>query len=282
MAFLRISSKSRVLTHIPFPCRYKSWNNKPIISEGIHIKAIPDDIKSTISMRDYTKMTLVKTSINIGKIGLFGAGSMCFYGPMSVMANPYVAGISGIVGGTGLAVYSLMQFAKESPKIIYNDNQHHLVDSSKRNMYLNMFLLGEGITLGPLLIIGSGYIIPATLITTGIMAGPIASAYLNPVKKDNLIGVSNFLYTSLLGICGLGLTSLIFPSFGALYMKPEPYIGILLFSGYNWYDTQMMMESYKENRLDPSGHSVNYTLNFINIFIRVMELLARMQQNKKE
>jgi len=123
------------------------------------------------------------------------------------------------------------------------------------------------------MMMNSEYILPAAAITAGITAGPIMMAYMNP--KENTAAVGNFLFTALVGSCVLGLTGIIFPSFGQMWFRPEPYISILLFSGYNWYHTQCMIQSYKENKLDPIGHSVNYTLNAVNIMIRVMELLAR-------
>lgn len=115
------------------------------------------------------------------------------------------------------------------------------------------------------------YILPAVFMTTLITAAPVTYAYMNPTK--NISGVGNFLFSSLFGLCAIGCTGIIFPSFGYFWFQPEPYIGILMMSGYNWYDTQIMIDSYKNKNLDPIYHSVNYTINYMNILIRVINLM---------
>ena len=248
---------------------------------GINIKPIDEeDALTTITQDDYAKMTMIKTSTNLLKVGAvtgisvgLAPGLMTFIDPAFLMGG-------SLLGSFGMALYSLYKIADETPKITYNKStkKHQIVDSDTRNKYLNLFLVAEGITIAPMVGLLLPLAAPAALLTSGIMAGPIAAAYFNPVKDTSAVG--SFLFTGLCGMVGLGITGLIFPSFGALWFQPEPYIGILLFSGYNWYDTQVMIESYQNRQLDPTAHSVNYTLNFINIFIRVLEVMARMQNQR--
>lgn len=249
---------------------------------GISIKPIDEDnALATITKDDYAKITMKQTSVNLLKVGAVTGMSVGLAPGLMTFIDPAFLMGGSLLGSFGMALYSLYKISDETPKITFNktSKKHEIVDSFTRQKYLNLFLIAEGITIAPIVGLLLPLAAPAAIITSGLMAGPIAAAYLNPMKDTTAVG--SFLFTGLCGMIGFGITGLIFPSFGALWFQPEPYIGILLFSGYNWYDTQVMMESYENKQLDPTAHSVNYTLNFINIFIRVMEIMARAQAQRK-
>lgn len=278
----RLSCLSSSLKFRGLPQRRYKTNNYLEPFPSIDIKETPKakEIKTTVSMNDYAKLTFSKTVNNLGKVGVASGVSVVIGSGLMQIMDPLIVVGGGIFGSFGVAIYSLVKLSGETPTVVYNEKEkkHEIIDSPDRNMYLNMFLVAEGITISPMMCLGYNLVGPAVIITSLIMAGPIANAYVNPTK--NIDGMGSFLFTSLLGMVGLSITGIIFPGLGQLWMQPEPYLGILLFSGYNWYDTQVMRLSYENNKLDPTIHSVNYTLNFINILIRVIEIMSRAQRNK--
>ena len=51
--------------------------------------------------------------------------------------------------------------------------------------------------------------------------------------------------------------------------------GVALFSIYNAYDTHVLIEDFEKGKRDYIYHAVNYSLNAINIFIRMLEIVAK-------
>ena len=247
----------------------------------IDIAPVPSDITDSISLYDYAKMTLTQTSTNLLGIGV-ATGVSIFTGTTlisSEMSDPIILGAIAMIGGFAGSIYSIIKMHHYTPDMVYNETEkkYNIIDNQTRKNFLYGLIASQGLLITPFMMVNTEYIVPAVFMTTAITAGPVMYAYMNPTK--NISGIGNFLYSSLVGMCTIGITGIIFPSLGHIWYQPEPYIGILIMSGYNWYDTQCIINSYNEKKLDPIGHSVNYTLNFINILIRVIELMAR--RNRK-
>ena len=86
----------------------------------------------------------------------------------------------------------------------------------------------------------------------------------------------------------IGLWTLIGNGVVALFLGvPEPMYwldvigGTGLFMGITAYDTQRAIEAYDNNEPDHIGHATNFYLDFMNIFIRILEALAKAQQHNK-
>lgn len=50
--------------------------------------------------------------------------------------------------------------------------------------------------------------------------------------------------------------------------------------GITAYDTQHAIDAYNNKEPDHLGHATNFYLDFMNIFIRVLEALAKAQLDK--
>lgn len=247
----------------------------------INITPVSSNVLDSITLNDYAKMTLTQTSTNILGIGAVTGVSMFtgFNLIINGIIDPFTLGTTAIISGFVGSLYSIVKMNNYKPEMVYNkkENKYDIIDNQTRKNLLYGFIASQGIMISPIMMMNLEYIIPAMFVTTVISAGPITYAYMNPT--NNISGVGTFLFSSLIGLCTIGITGIIFPSIGHIWFQPEPYIGILIMSGYNWYDTHCMIKSYNEYKLDPIGHSVNYTLNFMNILIRVIELMSR--RNKK-
>lgn len=267
------------------PIRTKVTRASPvsISSDGLTFKKKPveSNVLSTISQDDYVKMASTETSMNLFKVGAASAGAIAAAPFLMTVVDPMVLAGTAFVGSFGTVLYSLFQIGAESPTVRYNkqERKHEIVDSPRRRKFVNMFLVAEGVTIAPIVYMAAAteVLLPATLITGGIMAGPIVAAYMNPTK--NYHGAGTFAFTALLGSIGLSIGGLIFPSFAAVWHMPEAYIGIGIMSIFNWYDTQLMLDSYHKKELDPTKHGISYTLNFINIWIRVVRIMQEYKKN---
>ena len=88
----------------------------------------------------------------------------------------------------------------------------------------------------------------------------------------------------LYSLVGLGLTSiaslLIFgPNpFASLMMRVDTYGGLLLFVGLSIYDSHKAIKMYKENQPDHIICAVTLYLDFMNILIRVMEIMKDVKK----
>jgi FtsH-binding integral membrane protein len=283
--FTQISSSNALIVRHKWDSAKGNKNVNKLITEPhkmkINIDPVPSNVLNSISLNDYAKMTLTQTSINILGIGsVTGVGMFtCLTLINNGLIDPLILGTTAITGGFVGGVYSIIKMKDQKPEIVYNkkENKYNIVDNQTRKNLLYGFIASQGIMVTPFMMINLEYIIPAMFITTAITAGPVAYAYMNP--SNDISSIGTFLSSSLIGLCTIGITGLIFPSIGQYWFQPEPYIGIIIMSGYNWYDTQCMIQSYNEKKLDPIGHSVNYTLNFMNILIRIITLMRRRNQN---
>lgn len=140
-----------------------------------------------------------------------------------------------------------------------------------------------GVTISPSLLMFHQFI-PHALITTGaLVAGPITAARMMP--DGAMLKWGPALYTGLWGLLGVGVTSIFAPMLGfhglgmALH-NIDLYGGVALFTIYNAYDTHVMIENFKRGNRDYVGHAAHYSLNAVNIFIRLLEIFAKTQQRK--
>jgi FtsH-binding integral membrane protein len=59
------------------------------------------------------------------------------------------------------------------------------------------------------------------------------------------------------------------------------YGGVLLFTGYSAYDMHTMISDYESGNKDHIGHATHHSLNAINIFIRMLAIISKIQKAAK-
>jgi growth hormone-inducible transmembrane protein len=122
---------------------------------------------------------------------------------------------------------------------------------------------------------------PAVLARAGLYtAGVVGSlAYVGATAKTD-----QYLYIGgplLAGLCVVALSSLaplVVPATAmrtlAMTEMVSMYGGLAVFGGFVLFDTQRVMANARMGRHDPAAESIGLELDFINIFIRLVQILA--------
>jgi len=151
-----------------------------------------------------------------------------------------------------------------------------------RQLLYGVGIVGLGLSAAPLLgfvSMASPGVIPTALgLSTAIFGGASLAAYSMP--KDKMLGYGRALTGSLIGLIGLQLLGL-----GAsLFMGPNPfsmmmlnassYISVGLFTAFIAYDTHCAIKMYEMNQPDHLGASVQFILDFWNIFMSLLRIFS--------
>lgn len=146
---------------------------------------------------------------------------------------------------------------------------------------LSGFAFFTGMSLGPLMKVVADIditIIPTAFLGTVVVFTSFTLAALWSQRRSFL-----FLGAPLMS----GLSFLILLSFGNIFFgsvmifKLELYLGLFIFCGLVLFDTQLIVEKYRNGDKDYIWHCVDLFLDFINIFRRLMVILANNKQEKR-
>ena len=185
--------------------------------------------------------------------------------------------ISSYIGLVGFSFYKIFTFNQIPVKTTTNDVGIHEDISPvqrKHNVYKIMGSLG--LINGPLaLTINSinPLIIPSSIfMASGTILGATALAHTLNDKDIDIVKYQAPLLTGLWGLIGVSVLS----SFGypILSLQNECIAGIALFTALSASDSQAIIKSYDENKLDKYGHALNMGLNFINLAQKIAIMLA--------
>ena len=229
-------------------------------------------------LQEYCQKVYGKTSKYLGITALTGAGTIGTGAALSAMcASPEILGpmfLMTIGGGFVTSLYSAFKLGSIKPEYGRDKqtNKEAMLNAEEREKYANLIHVGMGITIAPSLLVFH-QAIPYALAGTGVLvAGPImASMYL---PKGQLLKYGPAVYSSLLGLVGISIGGIFFPVLHDISV----YGGLGLFTLYSAYDTHKMIDDYEKNNKDDIGHATNYSLNAINIFVRLLEIIANSQK----
>mmetsp|Transcript_20220 Transcript_20220/g.28357 ORF Transcript_20220/g.28357 Transcript_20220/m.28357 type:complete len:237 (+) Transcript_20220:94-804(+) len=146
---------------------------------------------------------------------------------------------------------------------------------SKRLGILFAFSFVEGLSIGPLLLsvaaVDPAIITQAFLGTVCIFGCFSASAYFAERRSYLFLG----------GMLGSALTSMIVLGFlniflgSAFLFNGLLYLGLLVFCGFVIFDTQLIIEKAGSGRKDFVQDALELFLDFVNIFVRLLIILAK-------
>jgi FtsH-binding integral membrane protein len=140
---------------------------------------------------------------------------------------------------------------------------------------------GMGILMIPMFIAFPDAIIPAFATSSSVFGGAVYYALTRKTQELTIWGPT--LYSCLFGLTGVSLLGLgsslligqnLFASSAHLISL---YGGIPLFTGLITYDTYKAIQMYREGEPDHLGCSVDLYLSFINLFVRLVEIIAKIQ-----
>lgn len=144
-------------------------------------------------------------------------------------------------------------------------------------------IIGLGMSASPLMAYATHLnptIVPTCLGLTGaIFGGASLVAYKMP--KDSMLGYGKILGGSLLGLIalqllGIGSSFIVGPNaFSAMMMYSSSYFAVALFSIMIAYDTHFAIKMYELRSPDHLGASVQFVLDFWNIFTSLLNIFSR-------
>lgn len=164
----------------------------------------------------------------------------------------------------------------------------YTTNSIPRIISYSSLVSGMGILMIPMFIAFPDAIIPAFATSSSVFGGAVYYALTRKTEELSIWGPT--LYSCLTGLAGvslvgLGASLLIGKNlFGDITHLISLYGGIPLFTGLIAYDTYKAIDKYKQRDPDHLACSTDLYLNFINLFIRLIEIISKIQAlaNKDE
>jgi len=176
--------------------------------------------------------------------------------------NPMVLAFGGIAASIGC-----MMGTRATP-----------YDNPMKHVWWSGFNAITGLTLVPVGLYGGALVTQAAMITACIVGSLSAVAACSP--GDTFLSMGPMLGCGLGVVLAASLGSMFFPG-STLLMNVSLYGGLGLFGLYTCYDTQKIMyHAQMDNNYDPINRELGIYLDTINIFIRVVQILAMSGKRK--
>ncbi|KAF2124475.1 bax inhibitor family protein-like protein [Dothidotthia symphoricarpi CBS 119687] len=224
--------------------------------------------------RAYLNDTFMHTGLGIGMIGVAArALHMNGWSVRLMSANPWLVLGVGLVGSIGT---------------MYGTRATHPSNYVQKYALWSGFNLTQALLLSPLFFMHPAILARAGLYTVGMM-GSIAFVGAT-AKTDKYMYLGGPLLAGVAVVALSGLAPLVIPATAArTLMFTENiwlYGGLAVFGGFTLYDVQKVLNHARlaERGLipkDPVNESISLELDFINIFVRMVQILA-MQQNRRK
>ncbi|KAH7098411.1 inhibitor of apoptosis-promoting Bax1-domain-containing protein [Auriculariales sp. MPI-PUGE-AT-0066] len=214
----------------------------------------------------YTGAGLLATAI--GARVLFKTG----FAVRIMMANPWLVLGAGLVGGVG----SMMGVFYTSPE-----------NTTLRHAFWLAFNASQAATLSPLFFFNPAILARAALYTCGVVG---SLSYVGATaKSDKFLYMGGPLLAGVTVVALSGLAPMALP-LGmrglAVAESISLYGGLAVFGGFVLYDTQKILHHARMAQAgmvphDTMRESISLQLDFINIFVRLVQILAMQQGRKK-
>lgn len=195
---------------------------------------------------------------------VFGILCLClvFFG-LGVTVNLWtgIGGLFSILLSFGLVVY-----------IGYDPDKSY---SLRRISLVCLFGVLQGMSLGPLIglaiLVDPNILLSAICCTTLIFGSFAASALV--AKRRSWLFLGGVLGSCFSMLFALSLINLFFPMAG--FQSIQLYGGLVVFSLFVVFDTQLIIERASSGLRDVAGDAITLFMDFINIFIRVLIILLK-------
>jgi len=225
--------------------------------------------------RAYLNDTFMHTGLGIGMIGL-SARAMFQSGFMYRMmaTNPWIV----MIGGLGLSIGTMMGTRATSP-----DNY-----IQKYGLW-SAFNVTQGALLAPLLFMAPPAIIARAGLYTIAMMGSISFVGAT-AKQEKYLYLGGPLLAGVALVAVSGFAPLVLPATAVRTLAFSEniwlYGGLAVFGGFTLYDVQkiLMHARMAERGLMPKdavNESISLELDFLNIFIRFVQILSMSQNRRK-
>mmetsp|Transcript_3987 Transcript_3987/g.5807 ORF Transcript_3987/g.5807 Transcript_3987/m.5807 type:complete len:253 (-) Transcript_3987:81-839(-) len=150
----------------------------------------------------------------------------------------------------------------------------------KRLGYFSLVCFCQGYTIGSLVevaLIVDSSLVAMALGTTMVLFLGFTTAALT-AKRRSYLYLGGMLYSSLGFMSLIGFLNIFFRS-QMLYNIPL-YGGLVVFSGYVIFDTQLMIEKFHSGNKDFIGAALELFLDLAAIFVRILIILLKNKENE--
>ncbi|SPO02560.1 related to growth hormone inducible transmembrane protein [Cephalotrichum gorgonifer] len=224
--------------------------------------------------RSYLNDTFLHTGLGVGIIGLTARQLVSSGFVYRIMVtNPWVFAIGGMAlsFGTMIATRSI-------------DPDNYI----PKYACWTAFNATQAAFVAPLLVMAPGALIARAGLYTVAMMGGLAVVGAT-AKEDKYLYIGGPLLAGACVIAASGLAPLILPATAARSLAFSQniwlYGGLVLFGGFTLYDVQKVMHHARLAqrgiiKRDPVNESISLELDFLNIFVRMVQIL--MMQNRKK
>lgn len=255
-----------------------------------------DVIDSNYGLKQFIKRTYKWTGLGItSSLGLSLAGSYfpqlyastspgVFLGSCALLS---IGGAIGVVMGKYKIHRQLVNLKGDNSNKLYFNKPDQVeilysTNSTIRTLSYGSVLVGNGLLCIPLFVMLPNAVLPAFIASASVFGG--STWYAMKSKPGELDSWTPVLYGGLSGMVGvslLGLGSQLFFGhnwFGDMTHMISLYGGIPLFTGLIAVDTQKAIEKYQQGEPDHLGCSTELYLDFINLFVRFVEIISKLQK----
>jgi len=234
-----------------------------------------DDGGMPVYEREYLNNTFLHTGLGVGIIGLT-ARQMVKSGFVYriMVTNPWVVAI----GGLALSFGTMIGTRSISP-----DNY------VPKYALWTAFNATQAAFIAPLIAFAPGALIARAGLYTVAMMGSISFVGAT-AKQEKYLYIGGPLLAGAAIVAASGLAPLVIPATAirtlALTESIWLYGGLALFGGFTLYDVQKVLHHARLAergviKRDPVNESISLELDFLNIFIRMVQILMMQQSRKK-
>jgi len=198
-----------------------------------------------------------------------------------------VAAIGAYVGMTSqIAMNSswLIQLASFGCMIALGFTPAQPHNLHKRYAFLGAISFAQGMALAPLLLVAAAVnpsIIFTSLLATSAVFGCFTLASLLTPRRSFMY-LGGYLASAITTFMVLRLVSWLLPGMSKFAYGLELYGGLLVFSGYVLFDTQLVVEKAYAGDFDHVAHALGLLLDLIHILVRVIIIMIKNQQKRDE
>lgn len=287
---------NRTLRTIKSPSIYRNFSKLSINNKNVEfvpavtqVMTNKEAIDKDFGLKQFMNKTYVYTGSGI--LATMGTGLLLSHTPEMFQYLPFMLGggfLTGIGGcfGLGWSRYKVHTTHLREPDTNRVIEAYHSENTPQRQLSYGAVIGGMSLMVSPMIAFAnvSGILMPAMLSTGFVFGG--AMHYANTRKVGELEPWGSALYGGLWGLIGCSLTglgsTLIFgPNMFSVFMHSiDLYAGIPLFAGFVAYDTHKAIDMYRQKDPDHLGCSVQLYLDFTNLLIRMIEIMAIL--NKKD
>lgn len=255
-------------------------------------------IDSDFGLKQFIRKTYLWTgggivgSTGIGILGneILQANSHLLSSPMPLLVSSIVLAFGGALGivFTKYSTHKDIITNKSNNRSSHSKTDNYEIlystNSPLRIISYGSLVSGMGLMMVPMCAVFPNALFPAFVASSSVFGG--ASWYAMTRKVGELEPFGGMLYGGLTGLVGVSLvglgSNLFFGSnwFGDAAHLISLYGGIPLFTGLVAYDTHKAIELYQLGDADHLGCSVELYLDFMNLLVRFMEIIGKIQSVK--